>query len=56
MFNKMDMSGNICVDTYGLGVTFDAPNDTDCNKFGLIKGLKLNIIKLEFRFQIKNAK
>ena len=42
--DRMDMSGNICVDTYGLGVTFEAPNDTDCNKFGLIKGLKLNNI------------
>jgi len=39
--DRMDMSGNICVDTYGLGVTFDAPNDTDCNKFGLIKDSKL---------------
>lgn len=37
-------AGTSCVDTYGLGVTFDAPNDTDCNKFGLIKESKLNNI------------
>jgi hypothetical protein len=37
-------AGTSCVDTYGLGVTFNAPNDTDCNKFGLIKESKLTNI------------
>ena len=36
--DRMDMSGNICVDTYGLGVTFNTtPTATDCDNFGKIR-------------------
>ena len=37
--DRMDMSGNICVDTYGLlGVNFDTtPTATDCDNFGKIR-------------------
>lgn len=36
--DRMDLSGNICVDTYGLGVTFNTtPTATDCDNFGKIK-------------------
>jgi hypothetical protein len=41
---ELNAEGTSCVDTYGLGVTFTTPNDTDCNKFGLIKESKLNKI------------
>ena len=35
--DRMDMSGNICVDTYGLGIGPITPDATDCGNFGVIK-------------------
>lgn len=36
--DRMDMSGNTCVDTYGLGLTGVVPATTDCGNFDNIKG------------------
>lgn len=35
--DRMDMSGNTCVDNYGLGRSEITPAETACGNFGLIK-------------------
>lgn len=36
--DRMDMSGNTCVDNYGLGINPITPKETACENFNEIKG------------------
>jgi hypothetical protein len=42
---ELDAAGTRCVDTYGLGLTFDTtPTETDCGNFGKIKDVPFSTI------------